>query len=243
MKLFKLIVLPHLSSWLMPAIQLNPFHEDFFLGDVPGIDWIKGGLNFLGGYMGMEGQKEINKENIQYQREFAKRGLGWKIEDAARYGIHPLAAIGATPTPMPTIPMQNPMAHMSSALQNIQMPDSGIDKALKMYALDEARRRAQDAKYDYEILIPVKHPHMPGKTLWAFNSRYLAYGSFPTMLVMAANKDVALNMLREQLSPEENSVLDKTIKHLKQYDKKRKTKALESPKLKTPIYDDMGGAP
>lgn len=37
----------------------------------------------------------IRDKNREMQLDFAKNGLGWKIEDAARYGISPLAAIGS----------------------------------------------------------------------------------------------------------------------------------------------------
>lgn len=34
-------------------------------------------------------------QNIQLQREFAKQGIQWKVQDAKSAGIHPLAALGA----------------------------------------------------------------------------------------------------------------------------------------------------
>lgn len=37
----------------------------------------------------------INKENQALQKEFAQNGIKWKVEDAQRAGIHPLAALGA----------------------------------------------------------------------------------------------------------------------------------------------------
>lgn len=36
------------------------------------------------------------ERNANLQREFAQQGLGWKIEDAERHGVHPLAALGAS---------------------------------------------------------------------------------------------------------------------------------------------------
>jgi len=36
-----------------------------------------------------------NHKNIELQKEFAQNGIRWKMEDAARAGIHPLAALGA----------------------------------------------------------------------------------------------------------------------------------------------------
>lgn len=42
-----------------------------------------------------ENNLAIARENIAQQREFAQEGLSWKVADARRAGIHPLAALGA----------------------------------------------------------------------------------------------------------------------------------------------------
>lgn len=43
-----------------------------------------------------EAQERVNRENAALQREFAQMGITWKVEDARRAGIHPLAALGAS---------------------------------------------------------------------------------------------------------------------------------------------------
>lgn len=50
---------------------------------------IGGGLNYFS-------QQKANEENIKAQREFAQNSISWKVEDAKRAGIHPLAALGAS---------------------------------------------------------------------------------------------------------------------------------------------------
>lgn len=40
-------------------------------------------------------QLKINEENIAMQKEFAQNGIQWKVADAAKAGISPLAALGA----------------------------------------------------------------------------------------------------------------------------------------------------
>jgi hypothetical protein len=40
------------------------------------------------------GQKNFNK-NLQWQKDFAQHGLSWRVQDAKRAGLHPLAALGA----------------------------------------------------------------------------------------------------------------------------------------------------
>lgn len=52
-----------------------------------------GGL--LGGLINANETRKANQNNANLQREFAQNSLSWKIEDAKRAGIHPLAAIGA----------------------------------------------------------------------------------------------------------------------------------------------------
>ena len=40
-------------------------------------------------------QKEMNAKNAALQREFAQSGIQWKVADAKKAGLHPLAALGA----------------------------------------------------------------------------------------------------------------------------------------------------
>lgn len=42
-----------------------------------------------------ESTEAANASNVAYQREFAKHGISWRVADAKRAGIHPLAALGA----------------------------------------------------------------------------------------------------------------------------------------------------
>lgn len=63
---------------------------------------IGAGSAFIGGVMNSDAQrsanranKQINAENIALQREFAQNGIRWKVEDALKAGISPLAALGA----------------------------------------------------------------------------------------------------------------------------------------------------
>lgn len=59
-----------------------------------GFGSILGGL--VGGGLNYYSQQKANEENIKFQREFAQNGLSWKVEDARRAGVHPLAALGAS---------------------------------------------------------------------------------------------------------------------------------------------------
>lgn len=52
--------------------------------------------SLVGGLFGNAQKQQGQEREIALQREFAQNGLRWKVEDAKRAGIHPLAALGAT---------------------------------------------------------------------------------------------------------------------------------------------------
>jgi len=49
---------------------------------------------YFGAKMASDATREANDKNAALQREFAQNGIRWKMEDAKRAGIHPLAALG-----------------------------------------------------------------------------------------------------------------------------------------------------
>nr|QJB20654.1 MAG: DNA pilot protein [Microvirus sp.] len=63
---------------------------------------IGGGL--LGGYLSGKSNEKAADQNAAIQRELAKNGLSWRVEDARKSGINPLAALGAS------LPSGNPVA-------------------------------------------------------------------------------------------------------------------------------------
>lgn len=48
-----------------------------------------------GGKMSAKATLKANRQNLKYQMLFAKKGLRWKINDARKAGVAPLAALGA----------------------------------------------------------------------------------------------------------------------------------------------------
>jgi len=62
---------------------------------------IGGALSLAGGLIGSKQQADAvgdaNANNAALQREFAQKGIRWRVEDAKAAGIHPLFAIGAPP--------------------------------------------------------------------------------------------------------------------------------------------------
>lgn len=64
-------------------------------------DFINAGAGLIGSVLGYSAaksgqqlQQDINRENLQNAREFAQNSIQWKVEDAKKAGIHPLAALG-----------------------------------------------------------------------------------------------------------------------------------------------------
>lgn len=62
---------------------------------------IGAGSNLLGSVLGFgaarssqKAQADINRENLASAREFAQNSIQWKVADAKKAGIHPLAALG-----------------------------------------------------------------------------------------------------------------------------------------------------
>lgn len=57
---------------------------------------IIGGLGSLvGGLFGKSSADKANRRNIELQKDFAQKGIQWKVADAKKAGVHPLAALGA----------------------------------------------------------------------------------------------------------------------------------------------------
>lgn len=69
---------------------------------------VSGGLGLAGGiggaYLTSKSNDRATDKNIAIQRELAKNGLSWRVEDARKSGINPLAALGAS------LPSGNPVA-------------------------------------------------------------------------------------------------------------------------------------
>lgn len=117
------------------------------------------GANLLSGYMGQRAQEEANRqnryatqENIRHQEQFAKMGIRWKVQDAMRAGLHPLAALGAqTHSFSPTAVGSIPEDAMGSALSNMGQDVSRAMTAKATASEQElAKMQIASAKLDIE---------------------------------------------------------------------------------------------
>lgn len=109
-------------------------------------------FGMAGALLGQNGAKEQNKQNQAFaqqqwqqnynaQKEFAQNGLRWKVEDAKKAGLHPLAALGfngASYSPVNTQSyFENEQAGLGNALSNM-----GQDISRAVGAKQTARERA-----------------------------------------------------------------------------------------------------
>jgi hypothetical protein len=163
--------------------------------------------------------QSTNNQNRKMQYEFAKHGLGWRIEDAKKYGIHPLAAIGAAPGPMPTVAMQNPsMANMSSGFTPppVTDPTDNLVKNLTIQNLQNTLKlqesQLKEIAQSDQLLIPVQHKDYPGKKVWIWNPRFHVYGTIPTVVTAHGNQDEILKLMRDEApSSKHKSLMDRII--------------------------------
>ncbi len=66
---------------------------------------VGGVVNGVTGLLGVKGQKDANsqanalaREQLEYQKELHKNQIQWKVEDAKKAGLHPLAGLGVSPS-------------------------------------------------------------------------------------------------------------------------------------------------
>lgn len=57
---------------------------------------IGAGANLLGGLFGRRSSESSGNKNAELQKQFAQKGVRWRVADAKAAGIHPLAALGAS---------------------------------------------------------------------------------------------------------------------------------------------------
>lgn len=122
------------------------------------MSWWEGLGSFFGGLIGgglnYYSQQKANEENIKFQREFAQNSLSWKIEDAKRAGVHPLAALGASgyqaaPSSM-SADIGSPIGNGIS--QGLSKVGQALDEnAVKMSELQLENQKLENMKLAKEI--------------------------------------------------------------------------------------------
>jgi hypothetical protein len=107
--------------------------------------------DILGGRKDRQATRDANAQNVQMNYDFAQKGIGWKVKDAKKAGIHPLYALGAS-TQSPSFgvnPVKGSVARdvansIPSELVTLQKRNLEADIALKQARAAEAAKRAND---------------------------------------------------------------------------------------------------
>lgn len=107
---------------------------------------VSGGLGLLGGIgsslINSNSASSSNALNYKQQKEFAQNSIQWKVEDAKKAGLHPLAALGTQSTyysPTSTYTEDNIGKSLSDMGQN-------IDRAVNSSLDRKQRQQMQDAE-------------------------------------------------------------------------------------------------
>lgn len=93
--------------------------------------------------------EELAYQQYLYQKEFAQNGIQWKVQDAQKAGLHPLAALGAssasyTPVAVTGGGDSSSSGKLSNALQGMGQAVSGVAGALSKR---EAQQMAEEERF------------------------------------------------------------------------------------------------
>lgn len=130
-------------------------------------DWLGGLLGGLGSVVGAGinagVQSNINKENMEMQKEFAQNGIQWKVQDAKKAGIHPAVALGAQTyqaSPSSVAPdvgsgVAGAFKHFGSAIDSfiedkseerkLQLEALKLDNQAKMLEIEKSKKGSNDS--------------------------------------------------------------------------------------------------
>jgi len=117
---------------------------------------ITAGASLVGGILGASETRSANSKNTDLQREFARNGLRWRMEDAKAAGLSPLAALGAN---TPSAPQVVGDTSMPNALQNmgqdvgraVQQTRTAEERTLANLALQSAQLDLTGKTIDNQI--------------------------------------------------------------------------------------------
>lgn len=94
------------------------------------------GLDLFKGHQATSHADFWNGMNVALQKEFAQNSIKWRVEDAKRAGVHPMAALGISPASFSPVSTSIPSISDSSYLSDM---GQNIDRAI-MAGKDQAAR-------------------------------------------------------------------------------------------------------
>lgn len=158
-----------------------------FVGDL-----ITEGLRFWGEHEEAKNTRDaqagVDERNAALQREFAQMGIQWKVEDAKKAGIHPLAALGATTQgASPSFQMSGAMPHpgqnISRAIRSTQNAQERLEGELRLENM-----RLQNTLLTKQILEASSRPGNPPMPTAGTDNFIDGQGDSGTMLVVPSKR-------------------------------------------------------
>lgn len=120
---------------------------------------------------GSSSQKKANEQNLQlareqlaYQKELAHNQVQWRVEDAKKAGLHPLAALGVSPMSYSPVSGSAVGADYSGVGQSLQQMGQDIDRA-RMAGLDREERKKALALQDTQTALALKNQELNNQIL------------------------------------------------------------------------------
>lgn len=107
--------------------------------------------NLITNHQTMSHQDFWNRQNIALQKEFAQNSLKWRVEDAKRAGVHPMAALGITPASFSPVNSSINLTDLGAGLGEM---GQNIDRAIQVGKDSDARQKAeyfQDAQNGLQL--------------------------------------------------------------------------------------------
>lgn len=149
-----------LSSAIGSGLKLGASLAPSFMGGggITGTDILNFGASLYDSNTALKNAKHQMGQN----KEFAQKGIRWKVADAKAAGIHPLYAMGAS-TNMPSVSMQGGSnisgalkSAMDGRLTRLQEKAIQADIVLKLARASEVSRRGQriNSQQDKDVLDP-----------------------------------------------------------------------------------------
>lgn len=130
------------------------------------------GASLAGGFLSSQANSSAAQQQYEWQKQFAKNAIRWKVEDANKAGVHPLFALGANTTSFSPVSVgdTNPYQGMASAGQDLSRAFAATKTSdERAFSLRVAETQLEGLNLDNEIkratlASAIKRITTPGQT-------------------------------------------------------------------------------
>lgn len=88
-------------------------------------------------------QREMFAANVELQREFAKNGIQWRVEDARKAGLSPLAALGSGGASFSPVSVGSVAPDFDSTVPYLGQMGQNISRAVRATASEKTRQELE----------------------------------------------------------------------------------------------------